>query len=167
MLARGRAEGAALLPASLEGAGRSFWVAVLCLPLFLVLDPSLAASSRTATAGLIGYVVGWPAYALAALAVCRSMGREALWPRLVSAWNWSNLLQYLIMLVITLFSAAPLPAWLQEVITVTGIGYALWLQWFAARSTLQVGGVTAVGFIVLDLVVSILVSGVVADLSQS
>ena len=167
LLARGRAEGAALLPASLEGARRSFWVAVLCLPIFLLLDSSFTTSPRAAVASLTGYVVGWPAYALAALAVCRSLGREALWPRLVATWNWSNLLQYLIMLAITLFSVMPLPAWTQEVITIAGIGYALWLQWFAARSALQVSGVTAAGFIVLDLVLSLLVSGVVTDLARS
>ncbi|MDJ0389674.1 hypothetical protein QMO56_16285 [Roseomonas sp. E05] len=156
-----------MLPATLEGAGRSFWVAVLCLPIFLVLDPSFAASPRAAAAELAGYITGWPAYALAALAVCRSMGREALWPRLVAAWNWTNLLQYLIMLIITLFAVSPLPAWVQEVVSVAGIGYALWLQWFTAKCTLQVGGMAALGFVVLDLVVSLLLSGVVTDLSRS
>lgn len=166
MLARGRAEGAALLPASRSGACRSFWVAGLCLPIFLVLDPTLTSSVRAAMAELTGYAIGWPAYALASLPLCRTMGREALWPRFLVAWNWTNLFQYLIMLAITVLAAAGLPGWLQEAATMIGIGYALWLQWFAAKAVLQVHGWAAAGFVMMDLLLSMLVSGTVADLSQ-
>ncbi|MXP63942.1 hypothetical protein E0493_11360 [Roseomonas sp. M0104] len=136
------------------------------MPIFLVLDASFAASPRAAAAELTGYVTGWAAYALATLPVCRSIGREMHWPRLVAAWNWTNLLQYLIMLVIAVVSALPSPGWLREVVTVSGIGYALWLQWFAARSTLRVSSLAAAGFVVLDLTVTVLISGAVTDLSR-
>jgi len=167
LLARGRPEGASLLPASRAAALRSFWVAGFCLPIFLLLDPALTSGARSAVAELTGYVAGWPAYALAALPLSRALGREALWPRFLIAWNWTNLFQYLIMLAITLLSAIALPAWLQEAVTMVGIGYALWLQWFAARAALQVGGWFAVGFVVLDLLVSMLLSGIVTDLSRA
>lgn len=158
------------MPADGAGAARSFWVAALCLPLFLFvrlfLEPVAAATPRATAAELLGYAASWAGYALAALALCRAMKREALWPRFIATWNWMNLVQYLIMSGITLLSLPFLPAWMREVASLVAIGYALWLQWFAARTALQLPGGAAASFVLMDLMISMMLSGVVADLSR-
>jgi len=159
------------MPAEGGGAARSFWVAALCLPLFLfvrlLLEPVAAATPRAATAELLGYAASWSGYALAALALCRTMNREALWPRFIATWNWMNLIQYLIMVGITVISLPLLPGWLREIASVGAIGYAMWLQWFAARTALELPALPAASFVFLDLMISIMLSGVVTDLSRT
>jgi hypothetical protein len=170
-LARGRAEGIAWLPTTAAGAARSFWAAALCLPVFLLmrllLDGAALTSPRAAAAELLGYTLGWVVFALAALPMTERMGRAALWPRLVATWNWVNLLQYAILLALTLLSRLLLPDWLQEAVSISGVGYALWLQWFAARTALGVPGLQAVGLVALDLGLSMFLSGLVTNLSGS
>ncbi|WP_419899957.1 hypothetical protein [Roseomonas sp. USHLN139] len=182
LLARGRAEGLAWMPSDAGGAGRSFWAAALCLPIFLVMRLLLdgvsgdaaaeaaaiggsLATPRSVLAQLIGYVIGWVAFALAALPMAERMGRGALWPRLVATWNWVNLLQYAILLVFTLLSRWLLPDALQPAASLAGIAYALWLQWYAAQLALGVAGFQAIGLVLLDLALSLFLAGLVAQLS--
>ncbi|WP_159993990.1 hypothetical protein [Roseomonas sp. 18066] len=183
LLARGRVEGIAWMPVGAEGAGRSFWAAAFCLPIFLVMrllldaapgDPSgeaaaigaTLATPRAVVAQLTGYAAGWVAFALAALPMAERMGRGALWPRLVATWNWVNLLQYAILLVFTLLARWLLPVELQPAASLVGIAYALWLQWFAARAALGVGGLQAAGLVFLDLALTLFLAGLVAQLSN-
>lgn len=168
MLARGRVEGITLMPISAEGAGRSFWAALLCLPIFLLLRLVLndqPLSSRALAAELCGFVVGWAGYALATLPMAMAAGRGPLWPRFLATWNWISLIQYGLILMLGLLSGAGLPSWLGQTIELAGLGYALWLQWFGTGLALQVGGGRALGFVLLDLVMGMVLSGFVSDIS--
>jgi hypothetical protein len=40
-----------------------------------------------------------------------------------------------------------------------GLGWALWLEWFAFRLTLGVGGLVAAGLVALDVAIGILLAG--------
>lgn len=168
MLARGRPMGIALMPITADAAGRSFWAAVLCLPFFLVLRLLLgdqALTGRLAVAEVIGFVAGWAAYGLATLPLARACGREALWPRFLATWNWVSLVQYAIILALSLV-VGELPGWLAQGAQLAGLGYALWLQWFATGLALQVAGRHAVAFVLLDLMIGLLMSSVVTDLAR-
>lgn len=168
MLARGRADGIALMPLSAQGAAFSFWAAVLCLPLFLVLRLLLGEAPltpRLVAAELVGFAVGWAGYALATLPLAASLGREALWPRFLAAWNWVSLVQYGMIVLLSLVVGA-LPGWLGQGVQLAGLGYALWLQWFATGLALQLTGRHAAGFVLLDLLVGMLISSVVTGLAR-
>lgn len=159
--------GIALMPITAEGAGRSFWAAVLCLPLFVVLRFLLGeepVTARLAGVEMIGFVGGWAAYALATLPLAKACGREALWPRFLASWNWVSLVQYAIIVLLSLVVEA-LPGWLGQGAQLAGLGYALWLQWFATGLALQVPGRHAAGFVLLDLMIGLTISSVVADLA--
>ena len=159
--------GIALMPITAGSAGRSFWAAALSLPLFLVLRLLLgeqALTGRLVVAELIGFVAGWAAYALATLPLATSCGRQALWPRFVATWNWVSLVQYGIILVLSLV-VNELPGWLGQGVQLAGLGYALWLQWFATGLALQVAGRHAAGFVLLDLFMGLLLSSVVTSLA--
>ena len=116
-------------------------------------------------ADLIAYVCSWAGFALASLPLAEAMGRRALWPRLVAAWNWVNLVQYVVLAGFTipvLLGLSGLPA---DALGLAAIGYALWLQWFTARAALGVTGGRAAGFVVLDLGLAVFLSGLVQRLS--
>jgi hypothetical protein len=168
-LARGRVEGIMLMPISTEGAKRSFWAAVFCLPIFLVLRLVLSdvpLTSRGMVAELCGFAAGWAGYALATLPMAVAAGRAPLWPRFLATWNWTSLVQYGVILLLGLIGELGLPDWLGQATELAGLGYALWLQWFATSLALQVSGARAAGFVLLDLVLGMVLSGFVTDLSR-
>jgi hypothetical protein len=169
-LARGDADGLALIEASPEGALRSFWAAVLCLPGFMALRLiawSAAAGpeggvARALTAELIGYVCAWTGFALASLLVAEAMGRQGRWPHFIAAWNYTNVVQYLVLLLMTVPVALGATGAVPNALALAGLGYALWLEWFVARLALGVGGGRAAGVVVLDLMLGLFIGGLVA-----
>jgi hypothetical protein len=169
LLARGRVEGIALMPITATGAKRSFWAAVLCLPVFLLLRlvfSDAPITGRGLVAELCGFVAGWAGYGLATLPMAMAAGRGPLWPRFLATWNWTSLVQYGVILLLGLLTAVGLPGWLGQGLELAGLGYALWLQWFATGLALQVSGGRAAGFVLMDLVLGMVLSGFVADLSR-
>ncbi|MDB5369643.1 MAG: hypothetical protein JWP20_1201 [Roseomonas sp.] len=156
------------MPLSAGGASRSFWAAVLCLPFFLVLRVLLAdapVGPRVVVAELVGFVAGWAGYALATLPMAFALGRGPLWPRFLATWNWTSLIQYAAILGLTLVTKSGLSGWLGQGVQLAGLGYAVWLQWFATGLALKVSGGRAAGFVLLDLVLGLMVSAFVTDLA--
>jgi len=173
LFARGRAEGLALLAPGMEGARHSFLAAAICLPVLLVLrfygwamqglPPGGAALSLAAE--LVGYALGWVAFALASRMLAQQAGRGEDWPRFISAWNWSNLVQYALLLVLMLPALLGLPGWVGNALGLAAVGYAIWLEWFVTRLALNLQGATAAMFVVLDLALGLFVGGVTARIS--
>ena len=171
-LAQGKADGLLLVESSAEGVVRSFWAAALCLPGFLALkllswaaEPPAAGFGRGLAAELIGYVVAWAGFALASRPLAEAQGRKAEWPRFIAAWNWANVVQYLVLLALTVPAALGLPDVLAHGLSLAALGYALWLEWFVAKSALQLSGGVAAMFVMLDLLLGIFIGGFVGRLS--
>jgi hypothetical protein len=173
LFARGRVEGMALLTPGMEGARHSFIAAAICLPVLLALrifgwsmqgaPPNGVAVSLVAE--LAGYVLGWVAFALASLGLARQAKREGDWPRFIAAWNWSNLVQYALLIVLLLPSLLGLPGWVGNAVGLVAVGYAIWLEWFVTRAALNVPGLTAAMFVILDLALGLFIGGVTAKIS--
>jgi hypothetical protein len=169
LLARGRPEGMLLFEATPAGALRSFWAAAICLPGFLVLRLVNWAGSGAPASGvgvglaaeLIGYVFAWAGFALASLPIAEQHGRKADWPRFIAAWNWANVVQYLVLLALTVPAGFGLPGVLSGGLGLAALGYALWLEWFVARHALRLAAGPAALVVGLDVFVSIFVSGLV------
>ena len=173
-LGRGDASGLGLIDATPEGALRSFWAAAICLPAFLALrllswsttgGPAGGGVARRLAAELIGYAAAWAGFALASRPVAEVFGRRNRWPQFLAAWNYANVVQYLVLLALTVPTALGLPGWLANGLGLAAVGYALWLEWFVARAALQLGGGQAVALVALDLVIGLFVHGLVAQLS--
>ncbi len=146
----------------------SFAAALVCLPLFLVmrtLGSSAGDPARMLAVDVIAYVCAWAGFALASLPICEAMGRRALWPRLVAAWNWANLVQYVVLGVMALPGLLGLSGMVTDALGLVAIGYALWLQWFTARAALGVSGLRAMAFVALDLAIALFLSGLVLRLA--
>lgn len=150
---------------------RSFWAAAICLPAFAALRlqgwASVGAPERGVLAGmtaeLIGYAVAWAGFALISLAIADMLGKRERWPRLIAAWNFTNVVQYLVLLAGTMLPGLlGLPGWLGQGAALAALGYALWLEWFVVRAALALPGASAAGLVMLDLVFGLFVSGLVA-----
>lgn len=166
LLARGRAAGANAFAPTMEEARASFLAAALCLPIFLLLragfpSPGAGAADplRALASDVIAYACSWAGFALASLPLAEAMGRRALWPRFIAAWNWANLVQYAVLAVFTMPAMLGLPGFIADTLGLLGLGYAVWLQWFTARVALGLNGLRAAGFVALDLGIAVFLSG--------
>lgn len=171
LLARGKAVGAAAFAPTMEDARASFLAPVFCLPLFLLMRalagpeaPPDADGLRAVVADLLAYVCSWAGFALASIPIVEAMGRKALWPRFIAAWNWVNLVQYVVVTLLTAPVLFGLPGTVADTLGLLGLGYAVWLQWFAARAALGISGLRAAGFVALDFGISLFLSGLAARL---
>lgn len=117
-------------------------------------------------AEIVGFALAWSGYALATLAAAEAAQRRARWPLFVAAWNYTNVVQYVVLLAA---SGVPvllgLPEEVVQMLGLAALGYVLWLEWFVARTALGVTGMQAAGFVMLDVIISIFVAGLVARLA--
>jgi hypothetical protein len=98
--------------------------------------------------------------------LAEALGRRARWPHFIAAWNFANVVQYLVLLALTLLpEALGLPRSIGQGLGLVALGYALWLEWFVARTALQVQAGLATGLVVLDFLIGLFVGGLVMRLS--
>jgi hypothetical protein len=144
-----------------EGAKRSFWAATICYPGFVVLLALHVAPADWARSGVahillvesIGYVFGWAAFPLAALAFCRWLGREREGIGFVAAYNWSQLLQTLLFVVVAAIAAFHLlPEGAADALSAISLLLVLIYEWFIARVAVGAGGAVAAVLVLIDLV---------------
>ncbi|MBX9701866.1 MAG: hypothetical protein K2X74_20690 [Acetobacteraceae bacterium] len=174
LLARGDATGLALVDGTPEGAARSFRVALVCLPAFVILRLLAWATATPPTGGyalglaaeVVGFVIAWAGFALASLPATEAVGRRARWPLFIAAWNYTNLVQYgLLVLVGGVPLLLGLPTGLAQVLGLIAFGYVIWLEWFVARIALNLPGLQAAGIVLIDVMISVFVAGLVTRLS--
>ncbi|HTR18338.1 MAG TPA: hypothetical protein VMI52_15095 [Acetobacteraceae bacterium] len=172
LLAKGRPEGARLMAGEGAAVARSFWAAPICLPGFIALRLLDWADAgwpprplHAAGLELLAYVIGWAGFALASRQVVAGMEQEARWPRFIVAWNWCNVIQYVLLLAGAVPELLGAPSWAAETSSLVVAGWALWLEWFATRVTLGIGAVGACAIVALDLFLGISLTSLVDALS--
>lgn len=165
LLTFGRPDGARVFGNDLGAARRSFITALVCLPIFVVfhyLDWLAGTGPREGRHALLldllSFPISWAGFALLALPLLRFLGREADWPRFIAAWNWSNLAQYLLLLVTALPLLAHAPAIASETASLVGYGWALWLEWWTVRLVLRLSASAAAFLVLADVGFSAVVS---------
>ena len=175
LLARGRADGLLLLAAPEDEArvtaARSFWAVALCLPAFIALHLLDWAQygpppnpERGFALDLMGYVIGWMGFALLSRSVAIGLGRGRHWHCFIAAWNWCNVVQYLMLVAAAIPVLLGAPDWLCQTAWLVAMGWALWLEWFATRLALDLPKLQAAGLVVLDLMLGLLLVGVTASM---
>jgi len=171
-LARGQASGLQRFEAAdndMAAAARSFWAAALCLPAFVCLhmldwvqSGIPAQPAHGFLMDLLGYIVGWAGFALISRALATSLHRAPHWPRFIVAWNWCNVLQYLMLVVAALPGVLGAPDWLSETIWLVAMGWALWLEWFTTKLALDIPGPQAAGLVAMDVALGLFLVGLTA-----
>ena len=155
------------------GAWRSFSAALICLPAFIALRLFAWTSFgmpaggflRGIVAEMTGYAVAWTGFALISLPLAQGWGRTARWPRFIAAWNFSNVVQYLVLLALSVPGLLGLPAGPAQALTVLGLAYATWFEWFVARHALSVDGMRAAAMVGVDLALGLFLGGLIGTLS--
>jgi hypothetical protein len=165
MLTFGRAEGARVFGNDLAATRRSFITALFALPIFLLFHylDWLAGTgplegNHALILDLLSYPISWAGYALIALPLLRMLGLETAWPRFIAAWNWSNLAQYVLLMLTSLPLLAHAPSIVSETSALVGYGWALWLEWWTARLVLNLPGSGAALLVLADVGFSAIVS---------
>ncbi|HEV8016547.1 MAG TPA: hypothetical protein VGP48_13495 [Stellaceae bacterium] len=144
-----------------RGVWRSFWAAALSYPGFLLLrwleldDQTLADSSigHIFLVETIGDIVGWCAFPLVVLGLCRWLGREDRGFDFIAAYNWSVVLQVAFFIVVGLVSLA-LPAGMALGLGRIALIAMLVYEWFIALVAIGAGGAIAGVIVVIDVVLS-------------
>jgi hypothetical protein len=167
LLARGRAEGVGYVEADMAGAARSFWAAAICLPALVCLrliawlgDGLPPHAAHVFALDLLSYGIGWCGFAVLSRRLVGAMGLAERWPRYIALWNWCNVVQYLLLVVFSIPGLLGVPALLDQSAQLFGLGWALWLEWFAFRLTLGIGIVPAAGLVALDVAIGVLLAAV-------
>ncbi|MBV9757503.1 MAG: hypothetical protein JO047_10650 [Alphaproteobacteria bacterium] len=169
LLAQGRPEGLRYVEPGLDGARRSFWAALICLPIFAALRMADWTAAPTpaplAAVDVLGYIIGWAGYALLTRPVVAWLGRAQHWPRFVTAWNWCNVVQYALLLAASVPGWLGAPDWARQTAALVAIGWAIWLQWYATRLTLELGPLAAAALTGLDLLLGLALTSVTGGLA--
>jgi len=164
-LAVGRPEGVRHFGADLPAAARSFRAAGVALPGFLCLHLMDVLAGHAPGApwnglvlDLLGYAIGWAGFALLSHRMAAALGRSDRWPRYIAAWNWCNVVQYVLLIGAMLPVLLGMPGWLDHVAGLVALFWAVWLEWFTARVALEVGGLQAAGLVLMDIGLGVLLS---------
>jgi len=166
-LARGDRGGLAFFDRSLDGFWRSFMAAFLGYPLFLLLltmRVSLAEWNAVGGAQIIlietiGYVISWVAFPLVMLSVVRWIGREQRFFDFMVPYNWCQLPQSVLAVLIGLQAEAGLVGdLLSQLIMVAALIAVFLYEWYIARVALETSRAAATMIVLLDFVLSELVT---------
>lgn len=153
LLARGRAEGAALVEPGANGALHSFWAMAACLLILGLL--ALVGDVGFGPSNLAAYGVGWLGFAVLSHRIAGALGAGDRWIGFITVWNWCSVVQQALGATGSLPGLLGAPASLAFAAMLIVTGWAVWLEWYATRVTLGVSGLAAAGFVLLDYAISL------------
>jgi hypothetical protein len=170
-LARGDRGGLGCFDRSHDGFWRSFRAAFLAYPLFLLLLTMRVTGEQWTAAGgwrivaieTIAYAVGWTAFPLIVLNLVQRIGRRERYFDFMVAYNWSQLPESALFLLVGLVESVVFGGAGEFLAVVAAVAVFVY-EWFVARVALDTSGVVAAIVIVLDLLLSVVLSTVATSL---
>jgi hypothetical protein len=163
LLARRNPTGLMFFDGSAAGCRRSFVAGALIYPAYLILLGLYVPEATWAGAGVfrvlavqtIGYVTIWAALPLGFLVLCRIIDREQNFLAYVTAYNWSQVLQVAVLLAASgLGASGLLPGAFGALVAEVCVLLLYVYSWYIARVALHIGGLPALAFVLLDVVLS-------------
>ena len=167
-LASGREDGMIYFNATPEGFWRSFFAAVLVAPGYLIMsavDPETAAPSANplhdSLIFILAYAITWIAFPLAMVPVSSLLERDDRFIPFIVANNWGAVPQICLLIAVTVLRAGlGLNDLLSGLLGLATFGALLTYFWFIARTALKIPGFAAVGVVVLNVAITVIVSGI-------
>jgi hypothetical protein len=165
-LAHGDRGGLACFDRSVEGFWRSFRAAFLSYPLYLVLLMMRVAAANWQNAGglrivtveTIGYIISWTAFPLVMLSVTRWIGRSSRLFDFMVPYNWYQLPQSMLFVVVGLVSAGgPANSAAVQALAIGAAALVLGFEWYLARVALDTTRSAAALVVLVDLVLGALI----------
>ena len=166
-LARGDRRGLTYFDRSLDGFWRSFLSAFLSYPFYLVLltmrvslpEWQAAGGLRIILIETIGYVIAWVAFPLVMLSVARWIGREHRFFDFMVPYNWCQLPQSVLFVVVGLQSESGiLGDTAGQALEVVAAVAVLVYEWYIAKVALETTGGPATLVVLVDLVLGVIIS---------
>jgi hypothetical protein len=146
------------------GFWRSFFAALLVAPAHVVLllltrrVPEDVGGLRIVAIEAIAYAIGWLAFPCAMLVAADLLKRRARYFDYMVAYNWCNVIQIGLLLIVTGLSAGQvLPGVLGVFLMRVALVSILIYQWFIARVGLSISATAAVALVLLDFVIGQLI----------
>ncbi len=154
--------GVAYFDQTAEGFWKSFFAAAIVAPGYVILvlislaeQGVEAGSLRIFLIHASAYAIGWTAYPLAVHHICGVTGKRAEYIGFIVAFNWAQVIQMMVYLPVFILAAMDiLPALAIVIVYFVVLAY----QWFVTRTMLGINAMNAVMLIVLDQVISIVLS---------
>lgn len=166
-LAKGDRGGLACFDRTIDGFWRSFRAGALSYPLYLLmLMLRISVAQRQAAGGTriilvetIAYVIAWVAFPLIMLSVVRWIGRERRFFDFMVPYNWCQLPQSILFVLVSLDSAAGfLGAAMASALELGAAIAILVYEWYIARVALETTGLAAGLVVLVDLVLGVVIS---------
>ncbi len=146
---------------TIDGFWRSFFAAVLAAPAYLLLV-ALDLGDRGAPIDgpwaafvlVLAYAAEWIAFPIAAIFITRLLGLTTGYVPLIVAGNWISVPQSLLVaLAGAIDEWGGLAAVVGPFLSLSATLYVLIYQWFVTRLALKTGGATAVGVVLLQILI--------------
>ncbi len=147
------------------GFWKSFFAAIIVAPGFAVIIGYELAQAELEAGVLrmflvesLAYLLGWTAFPVIVHQICGAIGKRDAYLGYIVAFNWSKVIQMAVFLpAIGLIALGVLPGdsggLLRWVVSILILFY----QWFVTRTALAVTAIGAVGFVVLDFTIDLIV----------
>lgn len=172
-LARGDSRGLGSFDTSLDGFWRSFRAALICYPMYLALLAMRVPAPPWDSAGVIrivlvesiAFVISWTAFPLLILPLSRAFGRENRFLAFMVVYNWCQVPQTVLFLIVGLdIAAGMLPGGAGDAIGFAAAIAVMVYEWYIARLTLTIPAAQAVLVVLVDLVLGTVLSRVAESL---
>ncbi|MEG3617145.1 hypothetical protein V5T82_01635 [Magnetovibrio sp. PR-2] len=166
-LAKLDAQGRYFFSATVDSFWNSYWVAALVFPLHL-LDMVLQFNEHGAeldpirfySVEVIAYAMVWFAFPLAMFFITGWIGKQHRFLRFVIASNWTALIVSVVLIPVQLsVSLGLVEGGVLSFMLAAALVYAFTVGWFVARYTLNLGGLAAVGVVILDWFMYFIIQG--------
>lgn len=168
-LARLDSRGITLFNDTREGAINSFWAALFLAPFYAILIAFKWAGEDVAVGPLLvveslAYVIAWTAFPVLMIPVAKAMKREDRYFGFLAAYNWTQVMQMLAVVVpVLLISSRMLPMEIGSMLLFIAHLLVLIYEGWVIKLALSVGGLEAAGLVLLDLMVGLLLQGATHD----
>jgi len=162
-LARLDPDGMKYFDDSPHGFWHSFSAAIVVLPLFAgtmlarwTSIPDTVNGWRFISVELIAYVIAWTAFPVIMMLVVRAIDREPLYIRGIVAYNWAAVLQNLLYMPVAILSLTGVEG--TGPLAMIVLFLVMFYSWFVAKTALQLTPLMAWSIVVLDLLISMVLS---------
>ncbi len=149
-------------------AQHSFWALALALPGFLLLR-AIGSEPGAFVDGLLrdllSFAISWLGFALITFEMARLLQRQPVWPRFMAAWNYCNVVQYMLLMAASMPALLGLPLWMSQTCWLVALGWSIWLEYFAARTALRLSSAQAIGVVAADFLLGVAVDAALASFS--
>jgi hypothetical protein len=163
LLARGRPDGLNLVESDRVAAIRSFWAiplslpAVVCLKLLDWLATGIPSNVPLALGRyLLLFVVGWLLFVWISYYLAGMLNKQSQWPRFIAVWSYCSIVENILVALGGLPGALGAPSIVTQVVELVTFGWALWLEWYSIRLSLQVGALTAMVLLAVDIGIGVI-----------